>query len=113
MRAGQSSKALTIAAPRDITARWLAPRLAKIAEADPDLRFTLIAADQPLDFTEANLDLALRWTAGAGELEGVAVSDGAMTVVAPADRPGDIPPRLGRMMSLAMHGGWPAGDARW
>jgi LysR family transcriptional regulator, glycine cleavage system transcriptional activator len=88
MQAGQSSKSLTIAAPRDLTARWLAPKLARIAAADPDLRFTLIAADQPLDFTEANLDLAIRWTENANGLEGVAIAAGEVTHIAPADGEG-------------------------
>lgn len=83
MQAGQSSKSLTIAAPRDLTARWLAPRLARIAAADPDLRFTLIAADQPLDFTEANLDLAIRWTETVSGLESAAIAAGDMVHIAP------------------------------
>ena len=88
MRAGQSSKSLTIAAPRDITARWLAPRLATIAAADPDLRFTLIAADTPLDFTEANLDLALRWCKGPDDLEGVAICAPSLVSIAPTEGDG-------------------------
>jgi LysR family glycine cleavage system transcriptional activator len=56
MQAGQTSKSLTIAAPRDLTEKWLMPRLAEIAAADPDLRFVLITADETVDFTEANLD---------------------------------------------------------
>ncbi|MEK6541709.1 MAG: LysR family transcriptional regulator [Pseudomonadota bacterium] len=88
MRAGQSSKSLTIAAPRDVTTRWLVPRLARVAAADPELRFRLIAADQPLDFTEANLDLAIRWVADAGDLEGMAIDDGLMANIAPAVAPG-------------------------
>ncbi|MGR6329669.1 LysR family transcriptional regulator [Sphingomonas sp. XXL09] len=89
MQAGQSSKSLTIAAPRDVTEKWLMPRLAGIAAADPDLRFMLVAADShgpaaAIDFTEANLDLALRWGEGPGEHEGEAIeSDGMITVVAP------------------------------
>ena len=73
MQAGQSSKVLTIAAPRDLTARWLAARLPAIAEADRELRFHLIAADEPIDFTEANLDLAIRLMVDKGEHEGVRV----------------------------------------
>jgi LysR family transcriptional regulator, glycine cleavage system transcriptional activator len=92
MQAGQSSTSLTIAAPRDFTARWLAPRLAAIAAADPDLRFTLVSADQPLDFTEANLDLAIRWADGAGDLEGQSLGVGAMMHIAPLD--GDGPFRI-------------------
>jgi|CXWL01.1.fsa_nt_gi LysR family glycine cleavage system transcriptional activator len=84
MRAGQSSKSLTIAAPRDVTARWLLPRLARVAAADAELRFRLIVADHPLDFTEANLDLAIRWASNVGEFEGVAIDDGLMATIAPA-----------------------------
>jgi LysR family glycine cleavage system transcriptional activator len=73
MQAGQSSKVLTIAAPRDLTARWLAGRLAEISAADPELRFHLIAADEPIDFTEANLDLAIRLMVDKGEHEGVRI----------------------------------------
>lgn len=84
MQSGQSSKALTIAAPRDLTAKWLMPRLAAIAAADPDMRVAIVAADDDLDFTQANLDLAIRWGAGPGEHEGEALeSDGMVTVSAP------------------------------
>ena len=51
MQAGQSSSALTIAAPRDITAKWLQPRLAAYAASQRDLTFQLVAADEALDFT--------------------------------------------------------------
>ena len=81
MQAGQSSKSLTIAAPRDLTARWLLPRLASYARADPELRFVLLASDGGLDFTEANLDLAVAWTTGPGEHEGVALSEARMVTV--------------------------------
>jgi len=84
MQAGQSSKSLTIAAPRDLTTKWLMPRLAEIAAADGELRFVLVAADGPVDFTEANLDLAIRWGEGPGEHEGEALeSEGLVTVAHP------------------------------
>lgn len=84
MQAGQSSNALAIAAPRDITAAWLMPRLADYARAHPGLHFTLLAADTPPDFTEANLDLAIELADGPGEHEGVALDDaGFVTVEAP------------------------------
>lgn len=83
MQAGQSSKALTIAAPRDLTAKWLMPRLAEIAHGDVELRFAIVG-DSEVDFTEANLDLAIRWGTGPGEHEGEALeSDGMVTVTAP------------------------------
>ena len=85
MQAGQSSKSLTIAAPRDVTEKWLLPRLAEIAAADKELRFALVATDEGMDFTEANLDLAIRWGEGPGAHEGEAIeSEGLVTV----ERPG-------------------------
>lgn len=84
MQAGQSSKSLTIAAPRDFTAKWLANRLAAYGRSDAEIRFTLIASEGDLDFTEANLDLAIRLAEGPGEHEGVKLADGAfITVAAP------------------------------
>jgi LysR family glycine cleavage system transcriptional activator len=82
MQAGQSSKSLTIAAPRDVTEKWLMPRLAAFAARDPEVRFVLLAADADgLDFAQANLDLAIRWGDGPGEYEGEAIeSDGMVTV---------------------------------
>ncbi|MFD1105683.1 LysR family transcriptional regulator [Sphingobium olei] len=88
MQAGQSSNALTIAAPRDISAKWLQPRLAAYAAGQPDLTFQLIAADEALDFTEANLDIALRLSEGPGEHEGVKIGEAAyVTVEAAAGGP--------------------------
>ncbi len=75
MRQGQSSSRLTIAAPRDFSRYWLLPRLAEYAKTDPDLRFQLIAADEPLDFTEANLDLAIRLVDGPGDHQGAKLAD--------------------------------------
>jgi LysR family glycine cleavage system transcriptional activator len=69
---GQSSRVLTIAAPRDLTAKWLGPRLAAYAALHPDLRFVVAASDDAPDatpdFTQANLDLAIVFcTEPAGE----------------------------------------------
>jgi LysR family glycine cleavage system transcriptional activator len=81
MQAGQSSKSLTIAAPRDITAKWLAARLAAYRTTDADLRFQLIASDTGLDFTEANLDLAICFDSGPRDHEGVAVGPRGFVMV--------------------------------
>jgi LysR family transcriptional regulator, glycine cleavage system transcriptional activator len=89
MQAGQSSKSLTIAAPRDFTAKWLAPRLAQFGKADPELRFVLIASEGELDFTEANLDLAVRLAVGPGDHEGVSLAEGAMVTVSAPEGAGD------------------------
>ncbi len=85
MQAGQSSKSLTIAAPRDLSEKWLLPRLADIARSDGELRFVLINADEAIDFTEANLDLAIRWGEGPGEHEGESIESAGMVTV---QRPG-------------------------
>lgn len=81
MQSQQSSKVLTIAAPRDFTAKWLASRLADYAKTDGELRFHLIATDGDLDFTEANLDLAVIWAEDSNGHEGVKLADGATVTV--------------------------------
>ena len=70
MQAGQSSNALTIAAPRDFTAKWLA---------------------ENIDFSEANLDLAIRLTTGPGEHEGIRLAAGAYVTVAAPEGGADTP----------------------
>ncbi len=74
MQAGQASDRYTIAAPREFYAEWLAPRLATFQANTPsDLGGVVysIIADEAADFTEANLDLAIRLVDGPGDLEGV------------------------------------------
>jgi len=73
MQSAQSSKTLTISAPRDFTAKWLAARLSTYARSDAELRFVLVAADEALDFTQANLDLAVCLAKTRGEHEGISV----------------------------------------
>lgn len=82
MQAGQSSQHLAIAAPRDFTAKWLNARLSRHATSEAGLQFLLVAADEPLDFTEANLDLAIRLADGPGEHEGVPLGAGRFVTVA-------------------------------
>ncbi len=82
LQAGQSSSVLTIAAPRDFTAKWLAPHLAAYGKSEPDIRFVLVATDGELDFTEANLDLAVRYGDDPGDHEGTKLAEGALVTVA-------------------------------
>ena len=91
IQAGQSSNSLTIAAPRDFTAKWLAKRLADYGRNNPDIRFTLVSADDDVDFTEANLDLAIRLTKGPGEHEGVCLGLGAFVTVTAPEGGADTP----------------------
>ena len=79
----QGSKVLTIAAPRDFTAKWLGPRLAAYGAANPEMRFTVEAADGGVDFTQANLDLAVTYgpTPDVEGLHGRPLGDGSVAIV--------------------------------
>lgn len=80
MQAGQAGHVYTIAAPRDFFATWLAPRLAAFRAAQPEVRYVLVDGESA-DFTEANLDLAVRWTEGPGDLEGVPLGPSSRVTV--------------------------------
>jgi LysR family glycine cleavage system transcriptional activator len=67
---GQGSRCLTIAAPRDFTAKWLGARLANYAKVNPDIRFVIAGIDGVPDFTQANLDLAIVFS-GEPTAEGI------------------------------------------
>ena len=90
IQAGQSSHVYTIAVPRDFLGLWLAPRLAGFRRDHPQVRYALVAGDAEMDFTQANLDLAIRFGEGPGELEGVALGDSDRVSVTPVD--GDAAP---------------------
>ena len=85
IQAGQSSHVYTIAVPRDFLGLWLAPRLAQFRRNNPQVRYALVAGDAEMDFTQANLDLAIRFGEGPGELEGVALGDNDRVLVSPLD----------------------------
>ena len=89
IQAGQSSHVYTIAVPRDFLGLWLAPRLASFRRDNPQVRFALVAGDAELDFTQANLDLAIRFGEGPGELEGVALGNTDRVVVTPLEADGE------------------------
>ena len=94
MQAGQSSHVYTIAAPRDFFAAWLAPRLAAFRAANPQVRYALVDGELT-DFTEANLDLAVRWVEGPGDLEGVQLGPAERVTLGEGDWiawPGDPAP---------------------
>lgn len=97
MQAGQSSHVYTIAAPRDLFSAWLARRLAAFRKDNPQVRFVVVDAEMT-DFTEANLDLAVRWTEGPGDLEGAALGAPARVIVGEGEWigwPGDPDPAGG------------------
>lgn len=88
MQQGQSSHAYTIAAPHELWATWLAPRLAEFRKANPEIRYQLVAGED-IDFTEANLDLAVRLAEGPGDLEGMQLAPALRAVVAAPAGEGD------------------------
>lgn len=97
MQAGQSSHVYTIAAPRDLFSAWLARRLAAFRKDNPQVRFVVVDAEMT-DFTEANLDLAVRWTEGPGDLEGAALGEPVRVIVGEGEWigwPGDPDPAGG------------------
>jgi LysR family glycine cleavage system transcriptional activator len=91
IQAGQSSHVYTIACPRDFFAAWLSARLAAFRQDSPQLRFALIGSDGEIDFAEANLDLAVRWCDGPGDLEGIPLGPVGTLVVAGPDVPETAP----------------------
>ena len=94
MQAGQSSHVYTIAAPREFFAAWLARRLALFRADNPQVRYIMVDGEMT-DFTEANLDLAVRWTDGPGELEGRPLGPAERVIIGEGDWigwPGDTAP---------------------
>ena len=70
MQAGQTSKSLTIAAPRDVSEKWLMPRLARIAAGDAELRFVLVVADDVGRFYRGELGSRDPLGQGTGRVRG-------------------------------------------
>ena len=97
MQAGQSSHVYTIACPRDFFAAWLSPRLAAFRAGNPQMRFSLVGGDVDIDFAEANLDLAVRWAEGPGDLEGLPLGEAKRVTVGEGgwiSWPGDPNPQV-------------------
>lgn len=84
MQAGQASSNYALASPREFYGHWLAPRLASFLAANPEVKIA-VAADELADFTEANLDLAVRLVEGPGDMEGVQLEPGERVIVAAPD----------------------------
>ncbi len=81
MQAGQASDRYTIAVPREFYAQWLGVKLAEFKAENPHIQFHIVA-DENADFTEANLDLAVRLVDGPGDLEGAQLAEAQRVVVA-------------------------------
>ena len=76
-------------------AQILAAALGDIAQHRHKQRFFGVGGDADVDFTEANLDLAVRWAEGPGDLEGVALGSAERVTAGEGDWiawPGDPMP---------------------
>ncbi len=83
IQAGQGSDRLSIAVPRDVATKWLIPRLAAVRAALPDVAVTLVVTPGPVEFAEANLDLALGYGPPPSDLEHASLGSAAMVAIAP------------------------------
>lgn len=84
---GQGDKIMTIGAPRDFIAKWLAPRLAKLGADTPEQRFILLPLDGPPDFAAMNMDLAVQFgpLPAEEELSGTRIAAEEIIIVAAPD----------------------------
>lgn len=71
LQAGQTSKSLTISVPPSFAAKWLVPRIERFVDAHPEMQVRVFAAMQLVDFSQENVDLAIRF--GSGQYEELVV----------------------------------------
>ncbi|MGF7160096.1 LysR family glycine cleavage system transcriptional activator [Rhodoligotrophos appendicifer] len=55
---------LCINAPASIASRWLVPRLKRFMQLNPQVKITLLASNDAVDFDRQDIDVALRWGNG-------------------------------------------------
>jgi len=84
MQAGQASDRYTIAVPGEFYAAWLSARLARFQSENTGTSYTIVS-DEAIDFTEANLDFAVRLVDGPGDLEGMRLTPARRVCVAKPD----------------------------
>ncbi len=92
MQAGQSSQHLTIAAPRDLTTKWLNARLAAHMGSEAGLQFLLVSADELARFHRSQSRPCHPPGRRAGEHEGVKLDNARfVTVAGPGGTGADAP----------------------
>jgi len=77
---------LCVNAPAAIASRWLVPRLKRFMQLNPQVKVTLLASSDPVNFDRQDIDVAIRW--GHGRWPGARVeslgSDRLFPVCAPS-----------------------------
>jgi LysR family glycine cleavage system transcriptional activator len=87
MQAGQASTRLTLAVARGALKHWMAPRLEPWLAAHTQTTVRLLPLDGPVDFAQANIDLALSF-GPPPDAEGVFGRKLAEEALVPVARPG-------------------------
>ncbi len=83
MQAAQTSNVLTISVTPSFASKWLVPRLDNFIKGKPDMQVRVLASDKLADFTQENIDLAIRYGAGSyPELVAEKLMDESVLVVA-------------------------------
>lgn len=65
MQSAQGSSVLTVSVPPSFAAKWLVPRLDRFTQSRPHMQIRVLAQERLADFSGENLDLAVRYGAGA------------------------------------------------
>ncbi len=93
LRPDQSRKRLTVSALPSFAARWLAPRLGRFIDLNPDTEVVLQSSSQLQDLAREQVDVGIRW--GFGRYPGLVVErllgDYYYPVVSPRYRGGQLP----------------------
>jgi len=69
LQARRSRSVVTLSATRAFTARWLVARTTSFAAANPGMDLRLHAAEEPVNFSRSEIDVAIRY--GRGDFPGL------------------------------------------
>ena len=81
----RSRTVVTLSATRAFTSRWLVPRTTSFAAAHPGMDLRLHAADEPVDFRGATVDVSIRY--GRGSFPGLKAEELFRSEFAPVASP--------------------------
>jgi LysR family transcriptional regulator, glycine cleavage system transcriptional activator len=60
---------ICVNASPSIATRWMAPRLKRFMELNNQIKITLLASSDPIDFNRQDIDVAIRWGGGQWKRE--------------------------------------------